>query len=199
MPTEQEYAIGDLADLAGVTPRTIRYYVSIGLLPAPEQAGPRTRYSDGHLARLRLIRHLQRQHLPLAEIGSRLADLDDEAVAAALDAGVSARPADSALEYINRLTGGSHLAMDAMPDASPEPRLMKEIGPIEPRAHARAPAELSPSDQKARPDTRTRWERVPLSEHVELHVRQPLDRRTHKQIERLIRLGREMLEEGDRS
>ena len=67
MPTEQEYAIGELADLAGVTPRTIRYYVSIGLLPAPEQAGPRTRYGDGHLKRLRLIRNLQRQHLPLGE------------------------------------------------------------------------------------------------------------------------------------
>jgi DNA-binding transcriptional MerR regulator len=77
MPTEQEYAIGELADLAGVTPRTIRYYVSIGLLPSPEQAGPKTRYTDGHLGRLRLIRHLQRQHLPLSEIGDRIAKLDD--------------------------------------------------------------------------------------------------------------------------
>ena len=42
MPKEQEHPIGELADLAGVTPRTIRYYVSIGLLPAPEQAGPKT-------------------------------------------------------------------------------------------------------------------------------------------------------------
>ncbi|HSM33679.1 MAG TPA: MerR family transcriptional regulator [Anaerolineae bacterium] len=192
MPTEQEYAIGELADLAGVTPRTIRYYVSIGLLPAPESAGPKTRYTDGHLKRLRLIRHLQRQHLPLAEIGQRLAGLAEEAVAEALDAGVSVRPTDSALEYIDRLKG-------TVPSgaAARELRMAKEISPTEPWITSQALAETRPTERKAPLDTRTRWERVPLGEHVELHIRQPLDRRTHKQIERLIRLGREMLEEGD--
>jgi MerR family transcriptional regulator, repressor of the yfmOP operon len=32
--------IGDVAKLAGVTPRTIRYYEEIGLLPAPESREP---------------------------------------------------------------------------------------------------------------------------------------------------------------
>jgi Ca-activated chloride channel family protein len=192
MPTEQEYSIGELADLAGVTPRTIRYYVSIGLLPAPESAGPKTRYTDGHLKRLRLIRHLQRQHLPLAEIGQHLASLADEDVEEALDAGISVRPADSALEYIDRLKG------TAPPGAATRHfRLAQEISPMQTWLSRQAFAETRPSERKAPPDTRTRWERVPLGEHVELHIRQPLDRRTHKQIERLIRLGREMLEEGD--
>lgn len=186
MPMEQEYAIGELADLAGVTPRTIRYYVSIGLLPSPEQAGPRTRYTDGHLKRLRLIRHLQRQHLPLGEIGARLQGLDDESVEGALDADVMA-PADSALEYIEQLRGGG------------PPGLMelKEIEPEAYRAPARSFPEMRPPEPKAQMDTRTRWERVPLSENVELHIRQPGDRRKHKQIERLIQLGREMLQEGE--
>ncbi len=190
MPTEQEYAIGELADLAGVTPRTIRYYVSIGLLPAPESAGPRTRYADGHLKRLRLIRHLQRQHLPLAEIGQRLAGLDDEAVEAALDADVAARPADSALDYIDRLTG---LARAARPATE-----AKEISPEQSWAPPGARrARVRPEPARAQLDTRTRWERVPLGENVELHIREPLGKRKHQQIERLIRLGREMLEEGD--
>ena len=127
MPNEQEYTIGELATLAGVTPRTIRYYVSIGLLPSPGQAGPGTRYGEGHLARLRLIRRLQREHLPLGEIAVRLEGLDDVAVEAALtiedlgpapsegprfaaDMAAGARrgsvlgPAPgSALDYINRL------------------------------------------------------------------------------------------------
>ena len=194
MPTDQEYAIGELADLAGVTPRTIRYYVSIGLLPAPEQAGPRTRYSDGQLKRLRLIRHLQRQHLPLGEIGARLGGLDDEAVEAALDADLSAVPSDSALDYINQLKGG---------DPAFDHRALKEIDPNQSRMLFRAIAESGPAPlakpQLAKPplDTRTRWERVPLSENVELHIREPLGKRKHQQIERLIRLGREMLEEGD--
>jgi len=188
MPTEQEYAIGELADLVGVTPRTIRYYVSIGLLPAPEQAGPKTRYTEGHLKRLHLIRRLQRQHLPLGEIGERIARLDDEAVEAALDADVAPRPADSALDYINRIQGGPPPALTERQEVTPAPL----------RAETRSLAEPSPPRHKQPPlDTRTRWERVPLSESVELHIREPLGKRKHQQIERLIRLGRELLEEGD--
>jgi DNA-binding transcriptional MerR regulator len=187
MPTDQEYAIGELADLAGVTPRTIRYYVSIGLLPAPDQAGPKTRYTDSHLKRLRLIRHLQRQRLPLSEIGDRIAKLDDEAVEAALDADVAARPADSALDYIERLQGERPLNPGS-----------KEVAPKSAWALAQRPAETSSAPpSKAQLDTRTRWERVPLSESVELHVRHPMDRRKRQQIEHFIRLGREMLEEGE--
>src|SRR5512141_2621890 len=86
---DDAYSLGDLARLADVTPRTVRYYVAQGLLPSPEAAGPATRYGEGHLARLRLIRRLQRDHLPLAEIRLRLERLaDDEVVAtvSALDA-----------------------------------------------------------------------------------------------------------------
>ena len=187
MPTEQEYAIGELAELAGVTPRTIRYYVSIGLLPSPEQAGPRTRYTEGHLQRLRLIRHLQRQHLPLAEIGEQIARLDDEAVEAALDGDVVAKPADSALDYINRIRAGQPTEPGA-----------KEVTPKDDWASAQRPAEPYPAKPpKAQLDTRTRWERVPLSESVELHIRHPMDRRTRQQLEHYIQLGREMLEEGE--
>lgn len=185
MPTDQEFAIGELADLAGVTPRTIRYYVSIGLLPAPEQAGPRTRYTDGHLKRLHLIRRLQRQHLPLAEIGERIARLDDEAVDAALDADVAPKPADSALDYIHRIQGGP----------PPTPSERQEVMPNQLRAEVRSVAEPRPPRYAPPLDTRTRWERVPLSESVELHIRVPMGKRKHQQIERLIRLGRELLEE----
>ena len=58
-------------------------------------------------------------------------------------------------------------------------------------------AEPSPPQHTKPLDTRTRWERVPLSESVELHIREPLGKRKHQQIERLIRLGRELLEEGE--
>lgn len=186
VPTEQEYAIGELAELTGVTPRTIRYYVSIGLLPSPEQAGPRTRYTEGHLKRLRLIRQLQRQHLPLAEISDHIARLDDEAVVAALDSGVAARPSDSALDYILRLQG----------EQARRPSERKEITPAATPAIARGLAEPAAAYQPPL-DTRTRWERVPLSESVELHIRQPMDPRMRKQIEHYIRLGREMLDEGE--
>jgi DNA-binding transcriptional MerR regulator len=79
------YTLAQLARLADVTPRTVRYYVQQGLLPGPDRAGPATRYDDRHLRRLRLIRRLQREHLPLATIRERLELLEDWQIEAALD------------------------------------------------------------------------------------------------------------------
>ena len=87
MPEDERYSLTELADLAGVTPRTVRYYLASGLLPAVGQTGPGSKYTPDHLARLQLIRRLQAEHLPLAEIrhmespppaeqGAPLADLD---------------------------------------------------------------------------------------------------------------------------
>jgi DNA-binding transcriptional MerR regulator len=87
-----DYSLAELASLADVTPRTIRYYVAQGLLPSPAAAGPATRYTESHLLRLRLIRRLQRDHLPLAEIRARLERASDADVAAALAAAARAEP-----------------------------------------------------------------------------------------------------------
>jgi DNA-binding transcriptional MerR regulator len=38
-PTTDRLRIGSFAELAGTTPRTIRYYEEIGLLPCPSQRG----------------------------------------------------------------------------------------------------------------------------------------------------------------
>lgn len=57
-----------LADRAGVSIRTVRYYIQQGLLPKPEARGPGAHYKEEHLDRLLLIKRLQREHLPLAEI-----------------------------------------------------------------------------------------------------------------------------------
>ena len=38
---DDPYSLADLARLAGVTPRTVRYYVAQGLLPSPEPPDPR--------------------------------------------------------------------------------------------------------------------------------------------------------------
>ena len=83
---DDPYSLSDLARLADVTPRTVRYYVALGLLPSPEAAGPATRYGEGHLARLRLIRRLQRDHLPLAEIRIRLERMADDEIIATVSA-----------------------------------------------------------------------------------------------------------------
>ena len=38
--TAEEYLIGELAKKADVSVRTIRYYISEGLLPSPQSRGP---------------------------------------------------------------------------------------------------------------------------------------------------------------
>lgn len=62
--------IGELADAAGVSPKTVRYYESIGLL-APPQRRPNgyRRYDSAVLKRLSFIRDAQAAGLTLSEVG----------------------------------------------------------------------------------------------------------------------------------
>src|SRR4051795_5362409 len=68
MDTGDPLDLTGLADRAGVSIRTVRYYLQQGLLPKPEARGPGAHYTAEHLDRLLLIKRLQREHLPLAEI-----------------------------------------------------------------------------------------------------------------------------------
>ena len=86
---DRTYSVNELADEAGVTRRTVHYYISQALLPPAGTEGPGTRYRESHLDRLRLIRELQREHLPLAEIRSRLERLNDDQVRDLLEVGDS--------------------------------------------------------------------------------------------------------------
>src|SRR3954454_6336153 len=100
MPDDDRYSLTELADLAGVTPRTVRYYLAQGLLPAVGQTGPGAKYDHRHLARLRLIRRLQAEHLPLAEIRRRLDALSDDEIRQLAGPTEPAPPDDTALEYL---------------------------------------------------------------------------------------------------
>ncbi|WP_421658510.1 MerR family transcriptional regulator [Leptothermofonsia sp. ETS-13] len=63
--------IGEFARLAGVTPRTIRYYESLGLLGPSKREGAGFRYYSGvELARLQKINALKELGLSLDEIST---------------------------------------------------------------------------------------------------------------------------------
>lgn len=109
------YDLNELSDKAGVTVRTVRFYIQQGLLPAPEAQGPATRYGQGHLDRLLLIRHLQREHQPLAEIRAQLEGLSDEDVSRVLSTSRPSKRPSSAVDYVRSVLG-------ALPHAaSPRP------------------------------------------------------------------------------
>lgn len=63
-----EYKVSELANKAGVTKRTIHYYISKGLLLPPEGSGVNSLYNDEHLERILLIKKLQAEYMPLNKI-----------------------------------------------------------------------------------------------------------------------------------
>jgi DNA-binding transcriptional MerR regulator len=222
---DDPYSLSDLARLADVTPRTVRYYVAQGLLPSPEAAGPATRYTDGHLARLRLIKRLQRDHLPLAEIRGRLERMDDEDVIAAA-AALDPREPEPSLDRVDTLAfvrslmqqSGvrSTVAEAVTPYGSPLPQrhatLMRRMESAPPAAarpvppapapamvpamSAPPPAMPSPGPAASRVGAdRSTWERLVIAPDVELHVRRPLDRQTNKRVDQLERIARELFED----
>ncbi|QSQ11245.1 MerR family transcriptional regulator [Myxococcus landrumensis] len=67
-----EWKLAELAEEAGVSPRTVRYYVQRGLLSAPNFRGPDTVYGEEHFIRLKAIRVLQARFLPLDAIQAEL-------------------------------------------------------------------------------------------------------------------------------
>lgn len=69
--------IGELAGELGLNPKTVRYYESIGVLPAPARTSSGYRnYGEEYLGRLRFIRTAQRLGITLGEIREILAFRD---------------------------------------------------------------------------------------------------------------------------
>ncbi|MGE7434731.1 helix-turn-helix domain-containing protein [Kitasatospora sp. NPDC001175] len=70
MSPESTLSIGELAERAGVTVKTVRFYSDRGLLPeAGRSTGGHRRYAPEALGRLRLIRSLRTLDLPVPEVG----------------------------------------------------------------------------------------------------------------------------------
>lgn len=79
------YRIGELSNLAGISPRTIDYYTGLGLLaPAKRSTGNYRLYDDDTLTRIRRIEQLKAQKYSLEEIREQFISLNrtvtDEAV-----------------------------------------------------------------------------------------------------------------------
>ena len=121
------YSLDELSREAGVTQRTVRYYIAEGLLPPPETTGRNARYGQDHLDRLILIGQMKDQYLPLKEIRARLTSMSPEDIRrAVVMRGVSAkesRPSlreSSAEDYLDRVLhepGARYMARESRPHA----------------------------------------------------------------------------------
>jgi len=66
------YSLTELAEAAGITGRTVRYYIAQGVLQNPVSQGCNAHYTDEHLERLRFIKTHQERGVTLASIKSLL-------------------------------------------------------------------------------------------------------------------------------
>jgi DNA-binding transcriptional MerR regulator len=188
----RSFDVSELADLAGVTTRTIHYYIQQGLLPAAARTGPGPKYHSGHLARLMLIKRLQRSHLPLAAIARRLKALSDDDVQRLADATASpASKPSTALEYVQSVLGGGRPATRDADGVQTGTRLGRAAppGPVKRDSVATVDALSGPAAE------RSQWDRITLTDGLELHVRRPADRLRQKAVDRLLASAREILGE----
>src|ERR1017187_7749005 len=68
----EEKSLAELADATGIPARTIRFYISRGLLDGPAKAGRGAVYTAAHVQRLEKIKALQAQGRLLSEIAPLL-------------------------------------------------------------------------------------------------------------------------------
>jgi DNA-binding transcriptional MerR regulator len=179
----EEIDIKALCDRARVTPRTVHFYIQQGLLPPSGTTGPGARYTQEHVDRLRLIRLLQNEHLPLAEINRRLRGLSSDDVRALVEERRQVRESahGSALDYIRSVL------------KQPPERMATTPLP----ASSRSARSAYPETRAETPLGRSQWERIDLSEGIELNVRRPLTRQQQRKLERLLVVARGIFEDSD--
>jgi DNA-binding transcriptional MerR regulator len=155
--TQSEWKLAELAAAAGVSQRTVRYYVQRGLLPAPPFRGPDTVYGEEHLLRLKVIRVLQARFLPLDAIHVELTRLSPEEL---------------------RALAGSELPTAILPPPPSSP-----AAPPAPTRLAEQAASAAVSAGVQAPGTGyRRWELAP---GLELHLADSADEKTRALAERV--------------
>jgi DNA-binding transcriptional MerR regulator len=121
MAEETFYTISQLAERAGVTPRTIRYYTAEGLLPRPDARSQYALYGQEHLLRLRLIARLKDAYLPLGEIKAQIEHLDIDQIRDLLEddrAAPEPPTTTNAADYLSHLLARQQLPMAGYQRAS---------------------------------------------------------------------------------
>jgi len=181
---ENHYSIEELAELVNLPVRTIRYYISEGLLPGPGARGKAAIYGEEHLLRLRLIRLLSRQYVPLVEMRNRLIPLSFDEIRALLAEEeehvtrleqTAPLPAEG---YVATLLRKARAEQQGLPSHMPGQSASKKVvAPVSPMGH---PAPGPESEL---------WQRWELTPGVELHVRADSESHHHSLLERLFQVA----------
>lgn len=193
MNQEEEYLIHELAEMSGVSVRTIRYYIAEGLLPAPDTKGRYATFNEDYRQRLELIRRLKEAFLPLKEIRDRIIGLDPSQVQEMLSQlpaepyenkqnfqfsiaeqtpeDRKQQPLSSALDYLSQVMGVGN-------QSRPQMRSEKFSLPRPPKPRDMATGEVET------------WQRIVLAPGLELNIRSTEEPFYRERIRQLIEFAK---------
>lgn len=190
---EDDVTLEELSAQTGVEPRTLRSWVSEGLLAPPLKPGRGARYPASNVDRALAIRALKDNHrLSMAEIGRRLM-MASAAEIGQWAASMGRGQPGSARGYLRRIGAGRQervqdpVPRDGRPPPIPAPAERPSRGPAANRARGHDPGELAGIERLIRPleavlrspaprrSRGTVWTRISVTPDLELSVRGDLD------------------------
>ena len=197
----------ELSNRSGVEPRTLRSWISEGLLSPPFRPGRGAKYPASNADRALAVRALKDIHgLSLAEIGRRFMAAGEEQIGAwALEAGVTAVPPGSAREYLREVRARNAPSAEAAFGGAPDKPGMPAALPMDSggglvgveRLILRLEEVLDAfAPRRSRGIT---WTRIAITQDLELSVRGDLEPRERVLFERLADQFRAILNGGIRN
>ena len=184
---DPQLTLDDLCERASVTIRTVRYYISEGLLPPAIGGGPAARYGQEHLDRLAVIAALKDRYLPLREIRRTLEGMPakDIATLAAIsrhDPTEMPVGTPQITPLSARMMPREHTAQEISPAAE---YITDVLDREQVRRHTSPRASPEPESRS--------WKRIPISAEAELLIDEETWRRRREQIESLVTWAQRIL------
>lgn len=168
---EQTYSLREVAAQVGVELRVLRSWMGhpYRILPGFGR-GSGTRYPQAFLDRAKLAQRLRDEHLPLAEVANRLRSVADHELEQLLNGNPvpSGRASKgSAADYAAAVLNSRGVTVSMFALAKP----LRQQSPV-----AKSPILA-----------RAAWERIPLSDAVEVHARRPMTREENRLLDDLLK------------
>ena len=176
-PSAQTYSLKEVADQVGVELRVLRSWMgSPYRILRGVGRGSGARYSQHFRDRAMLVQRLRTENVTLGEIAKRLSGIPDEELEQLLAGGVGAmqqKGRGSAADYAAAALSSRGMFTSA---------LQQHMA-----GHTATRSQQAPTATTSqRAGARVHWERITLSDGVEIHVRRPMNREENRLLERLF-------------
>ena len=176
-PSSQTYSLKEVAEQVGVELRVLRSWMgSPYRILRGVGRGSGARYSQHFFDRAMLAQRLRTENVTLGEIAKRLSGIPDEELEQLLAGGVGA------MQQKGRGSAADHAAAALSSRGMFTSALQQRMAGHSTTRSQQVPA--ATTSQRA--GARAHWERITLSDGVEIHVRRPMNREENRLLERLL-------------